>query len=711
MDEINTDVTTTGPIIGDGGLDQDNGNYTLTYTTPIIATLNTDTENFVVADTAHFPAYVVAGLESGALSASVTLTTYTNSTFERDLAVFAGPELPAIKTQIADPSAANASAAALTIGYGGYQDDTLVDDIPVREGVSGITSSENEGTASTINITSYFVSALESNQTGLTLGFFDDGNETETYQSLDISNLSISIQGLLPQALAGAGPVETLIAAAPFNPFANATFSLPSAGAIGGPAPANNGTGTAFVDDSTFVAPVNGYEIIQSSAQAGVLSGPGLMTTPLYVSAGQAGYIIDAPDVGSGGTLGIAQALSGLVFTPAAAAAAGPVTFTIEEFSQPNNAPFEPIVVADATFTLHDATDAEDTFGGGSLGIVFNGGTALLDQVTSGGELIVSSGGVGLFTSVSSKGEVVVQSGGSISNSTVSAGAIEFISSGASSTDAVLSGEEIVVSGGTATGTQVQLYGLLDLEGVAFANGGKASLNSATDVLTISQGGRIYTEQLGGSYLDKSFRLLSDPYGGTMVQVVSAACYAAGSMILTTDGERPVELLAIGEIVVTASSKHRPIHWVGSRTYVGRFLAANPGVQPIRFTKGSLGDGLPRRDLLVSPDHAMFLDGMLIPAKALVNGTTINAERGLERIDYYHVELDSHDMLLAEGATSESYFDEGDSLRFHNAGDRPVRPEPAVRCAPLVEHGPELEAVRARLAGGAEKVAFRSQAA
>ncbi len=109
----------------------------------------------------------------------------------------------------------------------------------------------------------------------------------------------------------------------------------------------------------------------------------------------------------------------------------------------------------------------------------------------------------------------------------------------------------------------------------------------------------------------------------------TAPCYCPGTLILTNRGEMPVDTLVIGDTVVTASGQHRSIKWVGSRSYAGRFLAANPNVQPIRFRAGSLGEDLPRRDLLVSPEHAMFLDGLLIPARCLVNGSTIVQERGL----------------------------------------------------------------------------------
>jgi len=180
-------------------------------------------------------------------------------------------------------------------------------------------------------------------------------------------------------------------------------------------------------------------------------------------------------------------------------------------------------------------------------------------------------------------------------------------------------------------------------------------------------------------------------------------CYCRGTLIRTSRGEMPVEVLAIGDSVVTASGARRPIRWIGRRAYSRRFLASNPGAQPVRIRAGALAEGVPRRDLLVSADHAMFLDGMLVPAGCLVNGTTILRDRGPERLEYYHVELETHDVILAEGAPSETFVDDDSRGLFHNAAEftalYPQQASPAWFCAPRVEHGPELEALRRRLSG------------
>ncbi len=187
----------------------------------------------------------------------------------------------------------------------------------------------------------------------------------------------------------------------------------------------------------------------------------------------------------------------------------------------------------------------------------------------------------------------------------------------------------------------------------------------------------------------------------------AVACFLAGTRILTVHGERQVETLVIGDMVRAFGAGHTPIKWIGRRSYAGRFLAGNPNVQPVCFRRGSLGNGLPRRDLYVSPEHAMFLEGFLIPARHLVNGTTITKVCDLESVDYFHIELETHDVILAEGAASETYIDDDSRGMFANASDFAARYPDAVSdrcfCALRIEHGYELEAIRRRLNGAADQ--------
>lgn len=125
----------------------------------------------------------------------------------------------------------------------------------------------------------------------------------------------------------------------------------------------------------------------------------------------------------------------------------------------------------------------------------------------------------------------------------------------------------------------------------------------------------------------------------------AVACYCAGTLILTGTGPVKVKDLAVGDSLVTLSGALETIRWVGRRRYAGRLLAGRKDLLPIRFKAGALDDGAPAPDLLVSTMHAMLIDGMLVPAHALVNGVTITQEGLLQAVDYIHVELAHRDAI------------------------------------------------------------------
>ncbi|MDR3504715.1 MAG: Hint domain-containing protein [Acidocella sp.] len=153
-------------------------------------------------------------------------------------------------------------------------------------------------------------------------------------------------------------------------------------------------------------------------------------------------------------------------------------------------------------------------------------------------------------------------------------------------------------------------------------------------------------------------------------------CFCAGTRLAAEEGEIEVQDVVPGTRLRLADGRVAEVRWVGCSRVATRF--ADPlRAFPIRIAAGALGDNLPVRDLLVSPDHAMFLDGVLVQASALVGFPGITREHGMpEFFDYYHVELGAHELLLAEGAPTESFVDNIDRMNFHNWDERfaPVEP-------------------------------------
>lgn len=154
--------------------------------------------------------------------------------------------------------------------------------------------------------------------------------------------------------------------------------------------------------------------------------------------------------------------------------------------------------------------------------------------------------------------------------------------------------------------------------------------------------------------------------GSTLITV----CFLRGTRIATPDGERLIEALKVNDLVTTADGKTLPIRWIGVNTISTRFADPIRNL-PIRIQAGALAENVPVHDLLVSPGHAMLVDGLLIHAGALVNGVTITRETNMpETFVYYHIELENHALILAEGAPAETFIDNIDRMAFDNWADR-----------------------------------------
>jgi hypothetical protein len=161
--------------------------------------------------------------------------------------------------------------------------------------------------------------------------------------------------------------------------------------------------------------------------------------------------------------------------------------------------------------------------------------------------------------------------------------------------------------------------------------------------------------------------------GGPHTTVLNSAtdqldvtCFYAGTMVRTPDGEVRVETLKRGDLVLTSDGRSIPISWLGRQT-VSTLFSDPLRVLPIRIKAGALAENVPSRDLLVSPDHAILVEGALIQAGALVNGSSIVRERNVPRVfTYYHVEVDDHSLILAENTPAETFVDNVDRLGFDN---------------------------------------------
>ncbi len=191
-----------------------------------------------------------------------------------------------------------------------------------------------------------------------------------------------------------------------------------------------------------------------------------------------------------------------------------------------------------------------------------------------------------------------------------------------------------------------------------------------------------------------------------IASAISADCYAAGTHIATPTGEAPVEALRPGDAVLVLAGTRRVkrlVRWVGRMTVDLDRHPAPARAAPIRIRAHAIAEGVPRRDLLVSPDHALFLHGVLAQAQAMANGATILREPPRGRLTYHHVELDRHALLLAEGLPAESYLDTGNRGWFAaEAGVRPLFPDlaaarhvRAAACAKLVASGQALATAHA----------------
>lgn len=227
-----------------------------------------------------------------------------------------------------------------------------------------------------------------------------------------------------------------------------------------------------------------------------------------------------------------------------------------------------------------------------------------------------------------------------------------------------------------------------------------------------------YLVELDGQVFGSFYALTNTPsptyplsFDNDATAYVAPVCFAEGSRILTARGEVAVEDLLEGDEVVTVGGGLRPVIWIGSRQVRCARHPRPSEVYPVRVRAGAFGDGLPARDLRLSPGHSVAVDGALVPISLLANGATI-VQEPVDTVRYFHVELDAHDVILAEGLACESYFDDGNREVFGNAPGHLAlygRLDPQdwdQACLPVLRQGSESEALRRRLQDRAQALGW-----
>ncbi len=386
-----------------------------------------------------------------------------------------------------------------------------------------------------------------------------------------------------------------------------------------------------------------------SSTGSGATGGTGTSTgsgTVGVLGNGDASVINAAGATISGTTDGVSLAASGTVTvenagtitggTDAVSLAAGTNRLIVDA-----GAVFNGAVVASATAA--NTLELSAKAGAGSL-------SGLGSQYQGFQTLTIDSGATWTLTGTNTlaAGSVLANSG----TLTLSAGTLAAASLTGTGTVTIGHDGTLAVTGAIAAGTIAGLVAgdTIDLTGVTHSDTGQANLLAGNTLEIIDGGGTFDLVLLSSdNFAGASFHLAADAGTGTAVTETTIACFLHGRRIRTPFCDVAAERLKAGDLVVTARGEQAPIAWVGHHR------VAAPGIDetPIRLRADSFGPGLPAQDLFLSPEHCLFLDGVLVPVRHLVNGSSI-APIDVTDITYFHIVLDRHDVILAEGLPTES---------------------------------------------------------
>ena len=427
-----------------------------------------------------------------------------------------------------------------------------------------------------------------------------------------------------------------------------------------------------------------------------ILGGDGVAEASAYQGGG-------ALELGGTATLGVAGAFVAGVNAQPVSIGAG-AALTVANFSDGGGGVYDAGMLSGIALNLDNGTLA--------------GGTLQAASINFGG----SVAGYGLVAAPDSTvtGTLEAQYGRLVLSGSVNDASVLAIGQGA-----------ILEIGGTMTGGPVYFNGIdgdlildnaaaWDFSAAQMAQGDAIDLvgiaPSLVSVPTASGGAGYILNGLGNTIEQfgivlsdpgQHISLVSDGHGGSLITVDGVLpCFARGTGILGPQGYRPVESLRPNDPVITARGERRPVRWIGWRT-----LDLGPGAaraaRPVLIMPNAFGPGRPQKVLRLSPSHCVYMDGALIPVTHLVNGATILREDAAQAATYFHIELDRHDIVLADGLACESYFDDGNrAAMYQELGRRCPARRPF---APVVTRGARLAAARRMLHHVAELAGFTAR--
>jgi len=445
-----------------------------------------------------------------------------------------------------------------------------------------------------------------------------------------------------------------------------------------------------------------GFAAINNGLVSGVTVGPqgGVLASQIPAHGGRPGLVLDA-HVQAGG-----YGIAGGGFTLKGQSFSGPGVISASKFDIGSTEVLESGGTDIGSLIGGLQTVAS---GGVSMKTIFSAGTQILGPGGQASDTIVSAGGlvqveraaVTSNLSVGAGGSAHALAGGKINTANIAAdgevtldamasaqmvsiarGGTMTVNSGATLTNVTISGiaEEgegaggllIVQSGAVLQGVHIGWKGRIDVDTLGWTEGQRI-VYSSTQISIVDENGQVlWSAPVSGTEANAAtdYHLERDPVDGSTILVYDK-CFLKGTMIRTEHGEVAIEDLRVGDRVaacVNGEEVFREIVWLGHRsTIVRSWLDDDEAGYPVRILRSALGENIPHRDLLVTPEHAMFLNGAFVPARMLVNGRSIYYDRTITHFDYYHIETNEHSILWSEGALTESYLDTGDRKRFAQA--------------------------------------------